>query len=466
MTLMHAVILGMVQGLTEFLPISSDGHLVIVSLFLGSSLEGRDALGFDILLHGGSLLALLALDGAVWWRLLSAAPRKNGSEARRMLGLLIVATIPAVIAGLFLEDVIAMHLRSLTAAAIGFLLTAGFLVAGEYAGARIAARPLGAIHALWMGLLQAFAILPGVSRSGSTTAVGRAFGLSRRQALDFSFLMAAPIIGGAIAKTLLDAFQGTVAFPPLPISFAGFLTSAVTSVAAILILRKLVASYSLSWFALYLVPLAAYLLLEQQGMLDMLSAEHVTEWVQKYGVFAVFGMAFIETVPPMSFFSPCVFALVVAGSLSPNLATVVQFLFAASAGVAIGNLILFRLGEVYGRKIAYKLRLTDEHMEAAEEYMARFGRVSIVIGQFFGLLRPALAFVAATTRMPRTQYVTWMLASSFIWAGVYLWAGYLMRDRVWLLISVLGVVGTALMIAGAVGIGIGRVVTRSTRKKK
>lgn len=272
MSILHALILGAIQGLTEFLPISSDGHLVLAAHLLGTSLEGRSALGFDILLHGGSLLALLILDVAVWWKLLMSLFTPKDREGRRTVLMLIVATIPAVIAGLLLEDIIALQLRSITAAAAGFLITAIFLVTGERVGKnKGSSKQITALTALVMGCLQAFAILPGVSRSGSTISAGRVMGLNRRDALNFSFLMAVPIIAGAIAKTLLDAFEGTVAFPPLPVSVIGFVASFIVSLGAITFLRRMVSNYSLAWFAVYLIPLAMLLLYWEHGLLSLFS---------------------------------------------------------------------------------------------------------------------------------------------------------------------------------------------------
>lgn len=263
MNISHAILLGVIQGVTEFLPISSDGHLVVASVLFHAPLQGVDALGFDILLHAGSLLAILIAYAATWKDLLQTLLRGD-RDALRIVGLLIVATIPGVIAGLFLEDTIG-DMRSLKAAGLGFLATAFILIAGESIGRRTSIKDIpvsgiGVWRALAIGCAQAVAILPGVSRSGSTISLGRALGLNRKNALDFSFLMAAPIIGGAVAKTLVDALQGTVVFPPLNQSIAGAVTSFVVSMCAIAFLRLFVVKKSLAVFAWYLIPLGVALL--------------------------------------------------------------------------------------------------------------------------------------------------------------------------------------------------------------
>lgn len=261
MSIWQAIIVGIVQGITEFLPISSDGHLVLVDTLLHLQ-GGRDGLGFDILLHAGSLLAILLVYRRIWLDLLVRFVRFE-KLALRMIGLLLVATIPGVIAGLFLENTIT-ELRSFTAAGLGFIVTGLVLIAGEEIGRRRTLHnddlaSVGWTQALLIGIAQAIAILPGVSRSGCTISTGRALGLPRPAALDFSFLMAAPIIAGAVGKTLIDAWQGQVIFPAAPVSFAGFLTSFVVSMFAIMLLKMLVVRRSLAVFSGYLFILGTIL---------------------------------------------------------------------------------------------------------------------------------------------------------------------------------------------------------------
>jgi undecaprenyl-diphosphatase len=264
MQIWHAIVLGFIQGLTEFLPISSDGHLVLADVLLDLPLEGADALGFDILLHAGSLLAILIGFFAVWKKLLLSALRGE-RDSWKLIALLIVATIPGVIAGLVLEDAIG-NMRSLRAAGLGFLVTAAVLIVGERIGSRRHAdntdlSRIGFGRALAIGIAQAIAILPGVSRSGSTISTARALGIARTSALEFSFLMALPIIGGAVAKTMLDVFDGEVLFPAASVCITGFVTAFIVSMAAIALLKLLVVKRSLAVFAWYLLPLGVIILL-------------------------------------------------------------------------------------------------------------------------------------------------------------------------------------------------------------
>ena len=266
MSLFHAIIIGAVQGLTEFLPVSSDGHLVITELFLRSSLRGADALGFDLLLHAASLLALLLCDSCRWTELARGALIKN-SAARRVIMLLILGTVPGAVAGLLFKGVIETEMRTLMAAGVGFLVTAAVISGSEFL-ARKRRTPqcasdhprISLLQTLIIGTAQAVAILPGVSRSGLTIGAGQMLGLSRADALNFSFLLAVPIIAGAVADAGIGVLRGSIILPALSVCIAGFSAAFLTSVLAIVVLRKLVARHSLAWFALYLVPLGIVLM--------------------------------------------------------------------------------------------------------------------------------------------------------------------------------------------------------------
>jgi undecaprenyl-diphosphatase len=454
MDILTAAILGVVQGLTEFLPISSDGHLVLADYLLGVELGGRDALGFDILLHGASLLTILLVDRALWVKLLSS-PFRRDKEGMRLLLLLAVSIVPAGIAGLLFADVIAGELRSVAYAAAGFAVTAAVLILGERAG-RGGSRGMESMtlsRTLLVGCAQAIALLPGVSRSGCTTSAARALGLSREAALRFSFLMVVPAILGALAKTALDVADGSVEFPPLGSSLVGFAASFVVSLGAIAFLRRFVARHSLSWFAWYLLPLALYLLFEVSKLHELVDVAHIEEYVRRYGAIAVFFFALLETVPPISAVSPGVLALVIAGSLASTPETAALFFAAAVSGVACGNIVLFRLGERYGRKMAYRLHLTDERLGKVDALVRRFGRAAVCVAQFVGVARPVMAFVAGTAKMPHGTYYWFMLASAVAWAGWNLLLGYAAKSHLVVVLGIMGAAGYLIPAAAALLLG-------------
>jgi len=261
MTVFQSIILGVLQGLTEFLPISSSGHLVLAETFWIPNIDVSALQGFDIVLHAGTLLALLIIYWRTWLRLLRSPFTRDGKH-QLLLITLIVATVPAALAGFFFEDMISSALRSENAVGLALILTGLVLILGErYNRKSDSVKAPSTLNSFWIGCAQACALVPGLSRSGLTISAGRMVGLSRSEALDFSFLMAVPIIAGATLLTFHDVLTSQVVLPAQQIVISGFIASLVASVLAIRLLRRWVARHSFAWFALYLLPVGAYLVM-------------------------------------------------------------------------------------------------------------------------------------------------------------------------------------------------------------
>jgi undecaprenyl-diphosphatase len=194
MTLWQGILLGLVQGLTEFLPVSSDGHLAVIGHVAGVHTPG---VFVEVALHVATLGSILVVYGGRFWRLAVDVLRRQ-PEALRYAGLLIIGMIPAGLVGIFLQHFIERAFDTLWAAGAGFLVTGVLLWSTRYRGSSPEglAQPTPA-GALIIGLAQAFAPLPGVSRSGTTIGSGLWVGLGAVAAADFSFLMAIPLIAGA-----------------------------------------------------------------------------------------------------------------------------------------------------------------------------------------------------------------------------------------------------------------------------
>jgi undecaprenyl-diphosphatase len=242
----QALVLGIVQGLTEFLPVSSSAHLTIIPWLLRWEDPG---LSFDVALHLGTLLALLAFYWRDWLEILSSAITGQG-EGRRSVLLLIIASLPGAIFGLLFEKQAETVFRSPLLIA-GAMATLG-LILWFADSSRAQERRIGEISPLIaaaIGLSQAFALIPGVSRSGVTITVGRLFGLYRQDAANFSFLMATPIIAGAGLLKTREFFRSGFSAPLL----LGFLASAVFGWLAIGALLRLLRSRSYEAFAWYRV---------------------------------------------------------------------------------------------------------------------------------------------------------------------------------------------------------------------
>jgi undecaprenyl-diphosphatase len=257
MSPLQAALLGALQGLTEFLPISSSAHLFAVPALLGWPYAG---LAFDVALHWGTLLAMLIAFWRDWWDLLGrlVAPEDEvRREALSTWGRLAAGSVPAAVAGLLLQEVAETHLRALPLqaamlAVFGFLLWWVDRVAPQ--GGRVRVPGWGAC--MLIGTAQAIALVPGVSRSGITITAGRAAGLDRVSAARFSFLLGTPIMFGAGLLELRHA-------PPELFSWTvglGVLTSAVFGLIAIRGLIHWVSRAGFGVFFVYRLALAALLL--------------------------------------------------------------------------------------------------------------------------------------------------------------------------------------------------------------
>lgn len=246
----EACLLGAVQGLTEFLPVSSDGHLALVQQFL-TPMPADQKLAVDVALHAGTLVALIVYFwGDLWGMARELVARKRGGWLRGWIWLLVIGTIPAVIAGLSLRDLVADTYDSLWIIGAGFLVT-GTLVflASCVRGALRTEETLDRGDALMIGLFQVAALLPGVSRSGSTIAAALFRRIRPDVAARFSFLLGIPVVGGAVVLEGPKALAlGPEAYTPLA---AGILVALVTGIIAIWTVLRAVASGKLHWFAYY-----------------------------------------------------------------------------------------------------------------------------------------------------------------------------------------------------------------------
>ncbi len=248
-----AAILGVVQGLTEFLPVSSTAHLILISDLL--ALDPRKfGLSFDVALHLGTALAVLLYFARTWIEL----ARDMFKLRLRWPLLVIVGTLPAALAGAAFESQVESGLRD-PAYVAAFLIIGSviFVLAERFTIANRPYASIGFIDALVMGIAQAIALLPGISRSGITISAGLYQGIRRVDATRFSFLLATPVIVGAGAKTLLDARKAAELFASPDILIVGFGLSFLSGVAAVAFMVRFLRAHSLNWFVVYRLGLAA-----------------------------------------------------------------------------------------------------------------------------------------------------------------------------------------------------------------
>ena len=258
MSILIAGLLGLVQGLTEFIPVSSSGHLVLAHELFGLNEVG---LSFDVALHGGTLLALVAFFYKDIIGLTKALFAKN--EETKLAWFLAVATIPAVIAGLLLESSAESAFRSSTLVAVNLIVVALFMLAAEKYSQKQKTKTMlkktkfG--QAMGIGFAQALALVPGVSRSGSTITAGLFVGLDRVSATRFAFLLGIPIITGALLKTMLSGGMSELQ-NEAGVFIVGVLTAFLSGMVAIRFLLKYLSKHSLAVFAYYRIGLGVVVL--------------------------------------------------------------------------------------------------------------------------------------------------------------------------------------------------------------
>jgi len=246
----QAIILGFIQGLTEFFPVSSTAHLIILPWFF--EWKGDvNTLTFDVALHGGTLTALLFCFWKDWVELFT--------KKQKLLGMIILASIPAGVAGFFLNDIVEKNLReplviSVMLVAVGFVMLAAEKVA-KYKDME----KVDYFDALLIGIAQATALVPGVSRSGITISAGLFKGFKREAAARFSFLISTPIIAGAALLHLRKLLAGPAIYD-FQLFAAGLITSFITGIFAIKFLLAFLKKYPLNIFVYYRFILAVVII--------------------------------------------------------------------------------------------------------------------------------------------------------------------------------------------------------------
>jgi undecaprenyl-diphosphatase len=257
MTLLQAIVFGAVQGLTEFLPISSTAHLILLPWFMGWNDPGLE---FDVALHLGTLVALLVYFRAEWLALARSFVdllRGNTKAPNvRLVIFLVLATIPGGLAGLLLEDFVETRLRHPLVISAALIVLAGVLVIAERVGRReTTMENMSLADALTVGCAQAIALIPGVSRSGITITAALFRGMTRPAAARFSFLLSTPIIGGAVTKQMSDLLSTGVPQSEVPNFFAGIVAAGIVGYAAIAFLLRYLATRNTFVFVYYRVLL-------------------------------------------------------------------------------------------------------------------------------------------------------------------------------------------------------------------
>ena len=248
--MIEALILGIVQGVTEFFPVSSTAHLILLPWFFawGGDLN---TLTFDVALHAGTLLALILCFWRDWIEMLISK--------RRLFFLIIIASVPAGVAGLLFNDFVEESLRDPYIISIALIVFSFVMFFSEKMFKHRNMENLNLTDAVVIGISQAVALVPGVSRSGITISAGLYRGLDRSSSARFSFLLSTPIIAGATLLHAKKMITGTAHYD-LELFMIGFVTSALTGLAAIKFLMSFFKKYSLNAFVYYRFLLATVII--------------------------------------------------------------------------------------------------------------------------------------------------------------------------------------------------------------
>ena len=247
MDVIEAIILGAVQGLTEFLPVSSSGHLQIAKALLGVSID--ENITFDVMLHAATVLSTITVMWRELWRLLCGVFSRQFSNEQAYVLKIIVSMVPAGVVGVLFADKIETLFSSLTFVGAMLLLTAALLAFAYYARPR-QKDDISYRDAFIIGCAQAAATMPGLSRSGSTIAAGLLLGNRKETVAEFSFIMVIPVILGKMALDIMSGEMAAVPVGAAPLA-AGFAAAFVTGVFACRFMIETVKKGRLIWFAIY-----------------------------------------------------------------------------------------------------------------------------------------------------------------------------------------------------------------------
>lgn len=256
----QAALLGVVQGATEFLPVSSSAHLILARAFFGFDGD-KFGLAFDVACHVGTLIAVVIYFRHEIARMIAALPdlfHPERYEPARLIWLLVVGTIPAVVVGVLFNKAIEDHLRTPEVAALTLAVVAVGLIVAERAGSKTRdEHSITMAEAFWIGCAQAVALVPGVSRSGATLILALLIGLRRREAAEFIFLLSIPAILAAAAHEAPKVARAGLGGGEGMLFVIGIVTSAIVGYAVVKYFIRWLGDHSLDVFAWYRLALAA-----------------------------------------------------------------------------------------------------------------------------------------------------------------------------------------------------------------
>lgn len=431
MSLYSAFFLGMIQGVTEFLPISSDGHLVLFEKILNVTGDPETLLRFDIVLHAGSFLALTIYFWKTIISIIRAPLRRQAYGGPPLLLLLIGASIPVGIAGVISADWIAENTRTPLFVAFGFIFTGAFLMASSWFEERFASQEHpGWKQAIGAGIGQALAILPGFSRSGLTISSGRLMGLSAHGSAEFAFLLGIPAIAGAALYAIITGGKDILALDPL-VMLVGFIACFITSISAIHFLLRTIRRYGVWMWAVYLFIAAALIIADE--MLPLVKELSLIANTLDMPVIAgtLFIAILLESVPFTSFFVPGITTLVaVSLYLRGQPLNLLACIPIATAGLVLGHL----LGYIPARQARLQVRWkekTEERLTKAQRIFRKWGIAAVFFGGWWAPIRPWISIAAGLAGMRPLPYMLAMVTGSLVLVSAVVTVTAVTGNAIW-----------------------------------
>jgi undecaprenyl-diphosphatase len=426
MSPIHALLLGALQGLTEFLPISSSGHLALVEHYLDLPFPKEPLQHFDVVLHAGSLVAILVYFWRTWMRVLTRPFERGPDEEAPLLLMLLLSIVPAAIVGWFLGEAIASYARFPITIGVSMLIT-GWMLIGSAIVAETGKkdRLLTWGRIITMSLFQAVAILPGISRSGATISGGSFLRMEGGRSAEVAFLMGGPALAGAIVYTALKggAALGAFGWPALA---AGFVSALLSSLIVIHFFILLTKKYGVWMWSLYLffaaITILSMEMLPDEVLLQRLGGKLPIATLASIAAVAVL----LEAVPLTSFFLPGGTTLWIIGVILRNhvFGLTISLLVATIAAI-IGHLIAYIPAVLAREKIHWKPEW-DRRLERAHMFFEKWGFWAVLVGGWFAPTRPFISIAAGLSEMSFWKYFLAISLGAILWTGGILSAAALL----------------------------------------
>jgi undecaprenyl-diphosphatase len=423
MTLYNSLLLGLLQGLTEFLPISSSGHLVLMESYLGLSFDPSVLQHFDIVLHGGSLIAILIYFQKTWLKILRRPFAHQPDGSPPLMIILLAACIPVALVGTQAAGWIEINARTPLFVAFGFIATGSLLIASGWYESRFAAREsLGWKQAIGASIGQALGVLPGFSRSGLTIASGRLMGLTAHRATEFAFLLGAPALGGALLLTLATGTQDLLSIGWMFL-VVGFTASFISSLIAIHFFLFLIRKYGIWMWSAYLFIAASFIIADE--MLPLIAS--LPDIIGNLELKVIIGILFIalllEAIPFTSTFVPGFITMVAIGTfLHDDPWAIAACIPIGASALIIGHLIGYIPSRQARAKVRWKEK-ADQRLTKTQHFFKKYGFWAVFFGGWWAPFRPFISIAAGLGGMKPIPYLFAIVFGSFVWmAWVMIWS--------------------------------------------